>query len=65
VKITKDNNLNITCSTELIDRKELARRLDIDPRTVINLEVRKIIPAVRIARCVRYDWGKIKSIFGL
>lgn len=44
---------------ELIDRKELARRLGVDQRTIYNMEQRKQIPSVRVSRCVRYCWETV------
>jgi|LauGreDrversion4_2_1035121.scaffolds.fasta_scaffold21242_5 hypothetical protein len=44
---------------ELIDRRELARRLKVDPRTIYNLELRRLIPSLRIGRCVRYNWESV------
>jgi hypothetical protein len=48
---------------ELIDRRELARRLKVDPRTVYNLELKRIIPSLRIGRCVRYNWESVLKSF--
>jgi excisionase family DNA binding protein len=52
-------------SNELLDRKELAKRLKVDPRTVYNLEIRRVIPSVRVGNRVRYNWLKISSILGI
>lgn len=59
MKNSKDFNSENSVSAELIDRYELARRLNVDPRTVYNLGVRKIIPLIRIGRLVRYDWEAV------
>jgi hypothetical protein len=44
----------------LLKRPQLARAINVSPRTIDNFVARKIIPAIRIsARCVRFDLGAV------
>ena len=53
----------IPAKEEIIDRKELAKRLNITEPTIIRWEKKKKIPAIRIGSSVRYNWkGVIKSL---
>lgn len=42
--------------TELITKKEVARRLKVCARQVEIQTNKGIIPTIRIGRCVRYKW---------
>lgn len=44
---------------EIIDRKELQKRLQLAEPTIINWGKRKIIPFFRIGSAVRYNWPKV------
>ncbi len=59
MKLVKEKSADFLASTELIDRKELARRLNVAPRTVFNLEAKRIISSIKVGRCVRYDWENV------
>ena len=48
----------------LIDAREAARRLSISPRTLWDLTKNRIVPSIKIGKCVRYrvadleDWTR-------
>lgn len=44
---------------EVIDRKELLKRLKITSPTVIRWERKGVIPSFKIGSHVRYDWVKV------
>lgn len=44
---------------QIIDTKELCRRLGISKPTVIRYVKRKKIPAIKIGNSVRYNWSKV------
>ena len=50
-------------NVELVDRKELAKRLMMTERSIINLENRGEIKRIKFGKSVRYNWEKIKKIF--
>lgn len=42
---------------EIIDRRELAKRLSVTQRTILNIEARGVIKPIRFGRVVRYNWS--------
>jgi excisionase family DNA binding protein len=44
---------------EIIDRKELAKRLGVTYRTIINLENSKKIKGFKIGRLIKYDFNEV------
>jgi hypothetical protein len=46
-------------ATEIIDRAELCRRLNITEPTAIRYEKRGKIPALRIGTAIRYNYGDV------
>ena len=46
-------------ANEIIDRKELCKRLDITEPTAIRWEHKGKIPCFRIGSNVRYNWPKV------
>jgi len=47
--------LSATADLALLKRPQLAKAINVSPRTVDNLQRRKVIPLVRISpRCVRF-----------
>lgn len=44
---------------EIIDGKELARRLQCTIRTIDNWSAAGIIKRIKVGRLVRYNWGKV------
>ena len=60
-KIYKNRNGNalLPLQEEIIDRKELRRRLNITEPTVMRWEKRKKIPVIRIGSSVRYNWSAV------
>jgi hypothetical protein len=52
--------LTATDDMALLKRPQLARALNVSPRSVDNFVARKIIPTIRIsARCVRFELGAV------
>jgi hypothetical protein len=52
--------LTATDDMALLKRPQLARALNVSPRSVDNFVARKIIPKIQIsARCVRFDLGAV------
>ncbi len=46
---------------EIIDRKELMRRLNVTLPTILRMEEKGKIKAIRLGTSVRYDWGSVIS----
>lgn len=46
-------------AAEIIDRKELMRRLKISEPTAIMWERKKKIPSFKIGSAIRYNWHKV------
>jgi hypothetical protein len=44
---------------EIIDRKELQKRLKVSEPTIISWDKKKKIPCFRIGSAIRYDWNKV------
>ena len=44
---------------ELIDTKEVAKRLKISPKSVTNHKNKGVIPFVMVGRSVRYAWDEV------
>ena len=49
----------VPAKEEIINRKELAERLDITEPTIIRWERKKKIPVIRIGSAVRYNWKAV------
>ena len=45
----------------LIDAREAARRLAISPRTLSQLTKDRVVPSIRIGKCVRYRVADLES----
>jgi len=53
----------VPATEEIIDRKELAKRLNITTPTIIRWEKKKKIPPMRVGSAIRYNWKSvIKSL---
>jgi hypothetical protein len=53
-------SLAATDDMALLKRPQLARAINVSPRTIDNFVARKIIPAIRIStRCVRFDLASV------
>ena len=50
------------CQTEIINRGELCKRLDITEPTAIRWEKKGKIPCFRIGSNVRYNWQNVLSV---
>jgi excisionase family DNA binding protein len=48
--------------TEYIKAKELAKRLNLDPRTVRRLTQEGHLPHIQIGKTRRYDWHLINEM---
>ncbi|HEY1685902.1 MAG TPA: helix-turn-helix domain-containing protein [Tepidisphaeraceae bacterium] len=54
----------------LVDTREAARRLAISPRTLWQLTKNRIVPSLKIGKCVRYraadldDWTRQQTEIG-
>jgi excisionase family DNA binding protein len=54
----------------LVDAREAARRLAISPRTLWQLTKDRVVPSIRIGKCVRYrvadleDWTRQRVVKG-
>ena len=48
-----------TANTEIIDRGELCKRLNITEPSVIRWEKKGRIPRIEIGSSIRYDWNKV------
>lgn len=46
---------------QLLTQQQLAEELNVSSRTVRNWTTRRIIPAIRVGRLVRYDISKVKK----
>jgi hypothetical protein len=56
----------VPAKEEIIDRKELLKRLNISEPTIIRWEKMKRIPVIRIGSSVRYNWkALIKRLEGI
>ena len=49
----------VPAKEEIIDRKELAERLNITTPTIIRWERKKKIPVMRIGGAIRYNWKSV------
>jgi hypothetical protein len=58
-KLNVASNPPATSPTEIIDRSELCKRLNITEPTAIRWEKRGVIPSFRIGSNVRYSWFKV------
>lgn len=47
--------------TKLHTQEQVAEELNVSSRTVRNWTTRRIIPAIRVGRVVRYDISKVKK----
>ena len=45
---------NVVMAAILVDAREAARRLAISPRTLWQLTKDRVVPSIRIGKCVRY-----------
>jgi hypothetical protein len=52
-------NSHSTSLTEIIDRKELCKRLDVTEPTIIRWEKKGRIPRFHIGSAVRYNWTNV------
>lgn len=53
----------VPAKEEIIDRKELAKRLNITTPTIIRWEKKKKIPVMRVGSAIRYNWkAVVKSL---
>jgi len=52
----KDNSKNIS---DIIDREELANRLGVSTRTIINLEKRNQFKSIKIGRLRKYVFSEV------
>jgi len=57
--ITAENHLPPAEAIEIIDRKELCKRLDISIPTLSNMEKRKEIPFFKMGSNRKYNWLKV------
>lgn len=57
--LTKPNNTATLPLTEIINRTELCKRLNITEPTAIRWEKKGKIPSFRIGSNVRYNWPKV------
>lgn len=53
------NNKIVALPQELIDKKELSKRLKVCARTVELQSNQKIIPVIRVGSSVRYSWPEV------
>ena len=58
-KIAANISVNEIPQKEIIDRKELCKRLAITEPTAIRWEKKKKIPCFRIGSSVRYNWQTV------
>jgi len=58
--LCQSNGMLIT--QELITREELAKRLKVTERCIINYEKRKIIKPLRLGTVIRYEWKEVVKI---
>jgi excisionase family DNA binding protein len=58
-KLTNFNPEATNISIEVINRKELCKRLDITEPTAIRWEKKGKIPSIRIGSNVRYNWPAV------
>jgi len=47
---------------ELIDTRELARRLKVSTKTIRNWRQQNVIPFFQIKRAVRFDWDEVTQV---
>ena len=48
-----------TAAKEIIDTKELIKRLNITGPTVIRMRKRKALPFIQIGTSIRYEWDAV------
>lgn len=53
------NTSSSGAGTEIIDRQELSRRLDVTEQHIINLEKKGEIVSFRVGAAVRYNWPQV------
>jgi len=58
-KIAETSIVSPTPPTEIIDRAELCKRLNITEPTAIRWEKKNLIPCFRIGSSIRYNWPKV------
>lgn len=58
-KITASSTILAAPPTEIINRDELCKRLNISEPTAIRWEKKNLIPHFRIGSNVRYNWPKV------
>lgn len=58
-KLAETNTGVIVNPTEIIDRDELCKRLNITEPTAIRWGKKNLIPCFRIGSSVRYNWPKV------
>ncbi len=58
-KIAETSIASPTPPTEIIDRAELCKRLNITEPTAIRWEKKNLIPCFRIGSSIRYNWPKV------
>ena len=59
MKANKINEEKGEIPMELIDTKEVAKRLKISAKSVINHKNKGVIPFVMVGRSVRYAWDEV------
>ena len=61
-KFAESSAVAITPQTEIINRDELCKRLDITEPTAIRWEKKGKIPCFRIGSNVRYNWHNVINV---
>jgi excisionase family DNA binding protein len=59
--MSNNTHINKNMPTELLTKKELAKRLKVSPRTIDNWRDEKVINAYKIMSQVRFDWCEVVS----
>src|SRR5271170_5630355 len=60
----RSSNNEVIATAILVDAREAARRLAISPRTLWQLTKDRVVPSIKIGKCVRYrvadldDWTR-------
>lgn len=54
--------IEISDSSDLLTKEQLAAKLGISKRTLDTWLARKTIPCIRIGDIVRFDWARVKHV---
>ena len=57
--VLQNRNITPVVSAEIIDTKELCKRLDVSEPTIIRWRRQKKVPFIKIDGVIRYNWPEV------